>query len=312
MIRAVPLVSINVPCYKQLPLARRAVESLLAQSFEDIEVILHDDGASDEYRDYVESLADSRVRYERNHERLGAMRNMFAAMEAGRGKYTMAFHEDDLLSVGYIAAAVGVLEDHPTCGFAACDLREFEDEPSAEQLNQVSPQPNVELFPTGTDFVRGILRGVEPMFGSIVYRRTAIEYVSPHHETFATLVDRPFLLSVLKRGWSAAVIHGPLAWYRRHGHGDTRHLAMSTDHVLRLLQIYRRWLPDRWTSEDRALFYSYTGYWLFELYRLTPPDQRPAVWRYLFRAWRLGLYNPRARGNFGLRQIHRAVLNLTS
>jgi glycosyltransferase involved in cell wall biosynthesis len=308
----VPLVSINLPCYKQLPLARRAVESLLAQSFEDIEVILHDDGGSDEYREYVESLGDSRVRYERNRERLGAMYNMFAAMEGGRGKYTMSFHEDDLLSAGYIRAAVSVLEDHPTCGFVACDLTEFEDEPSAEQLNRLNPRPNAELFATGADFVRGILRGTEPMFGSMVYRRTALEYVRPHHEAFATLVDRPFLLSVMKRGWSAAVIHEPLAWYRRHGHDDTRHLAMNSDHVLRLLRTYRCSLPERWTSEDRALFYSYTGYWLFELYRLTPPDRRPAVWRYLFRAWRLGLYNPRARGRSGLRQIQRAVLNQTS
>jgi glycosyltransferase involved in cell wall biosynthesis len=308
----VPLVSINVPCYNQLPLARRAVDCILAQSFTDIEVILHDDGGSDAYRDYVDSLRDSRVRYQRNRQRLGAMLNMFAAIESGRGKYTMAFHEDDLIGTEYIAAAVGVLEGHRRCGFVACDLKEFEEEPSAEQLNRPAPEPAVEVFANGADFVRGILRGVEPMFGSIVYRRAALEYVRPHHETYATLVDRPFLLSVIKRGWSAAVIHEPLAWYRRHGHGDTRHLAMSTDHALRLLRAYRRWLPERWTKQDRALFYSYTGYWLFELYRLTPPAGRPAVWRYLLRAWRMGLYNPRARGRLGLRQIQRAVLNRTS
>jgi glycosyltransferase involved in cell wall biosynthesis len=86
----VPLVSINIPCYNQLPLARRAVECVLAQSFTNIEVILHDDGASSEYERYVESLHDSRVHYQRNRERLGAMRNMFEAIESGRGKYTMS------------------------------------------------------------------------------------------------------------------------------------------------------------------------------------------------------------------------------
>jgi glycosyltransferase involved in cell wall biosynthesis len=308
----VPLVSINIPCYKQLPLARRAVECALAQSLTDIEVILHDDGASDDYQEYVESLRDPRVRYQRNRERLGAMRNMFAALESGRGKYTMSFHEDDLMAADYLAAAVGVLEQHPTCGFVACELREFEEEPPADDLRRPVPQPAVELFVKGVDFVRGILRGVEPMFGSTVYRRTALEYVRPHHEAYATLVDRPFLLSVIKRGWTAAVIYEPLVWYRRHGDGDTRHLAMTTDHVLRLLRAYRRWLPERWSKEDRALFFSYTGYWLFELYKLTPPDGRPAVWRYLLRAWRMGLYDPRARGRSGLRQIQRAVLNLTS
>src|SRR5262249_18075066 len=160
-LRAVPLVSINIPCFNQLPLARRAVECILAQSFSDIEVILHDDGASDEYREYVESLGDSRVRYQRNRARLGAMWNMFAAMESGRGKYTMSSHEDDLMATGYIAAAVDVLENHPTCGFVACDLGEFDEEPSADDLRRPALEPAFERFANGADFVRGILRGVE-------------------------------------------------------------------------------------------------------------------------------------------------------
>jgi glycosyltransferase involved in cell wall biosynthesis len=308
----VPLVSINIPCYNQLPLARRAVECVLAQSFTNIEVILHDDGASSEYERYVESLHDSRVHYQRNRERLGAMRNMFAAIESGRGKYTMSFHEDDLLGSEYIAAAVAILEGHPTCGLVACDLREFEQEPSVAELTQSAPHPTFDMFGSGAEFVRGILRGVDPMFGSVVYRRAALEHVRPHHDAYATLADRPYLLSIVKRGWTAAVIREPLAWYRRHGHGDTRHLAMTTDHVLGLLRAYRRRLPERLNQEDRTLFLSYTGYWLFELYRLTPPAGRPLVWRYLFKAWRMGLYDPRARGRFGLRQIQRAMLNQPS
>jgi hypothetical protein len=205
----VPLVSINIPCYNQLPLARRAVECVLAQSFTNIEVILHDDGASIEYERYVESLHDSRVRYQRNGERLGAMRNMFAAIESGRGKYTMSFHEDDLLGSEYIAAAVAILEGHPTCGLVACDLREFEQEPSVDELTKPAPQPAFDMFGSGAEFVRGILRGVEPMFGSVVYRREALEHVRPHHEAYATLADRPYLLSIVKRGWTAAVIREP-------------------------------------------------------------------------------------------------------
>jgi glycosyltransferase involved in cell wall biosynthesis len=307
-----PVVSIAVPCYGQLDLARLALDSIRAQSFANLEVTLLDDGASDEYRDYVQSLGDPRVHYRRNPERLGAMRNMFAAIGAGHGKYTLAFHEDDLLSPGYIASAVGILESHPTCAFVACELREFDAEPSADEIGRPTPHPAYESFATGADLVRGILRGVEPMFGSVVYRRTALEQVSPDHDRFATLVDRPFLLSIVRRGWTAAVIREPLVWYRHHGGGDTRHLAMTTDHVLELLRTYRAWLPKAWNKSDRALFFSYTGYWLFELYRLTSRENRPPVWRFLFRAWREGLYSPRARGRLGLRQIQRAALNQTS
>ena len=105
-----PLVAINIPCYHQLEHARRTVASMLAQTLGDFEITLLDDGASDEYRDYVASLGDARVRYQRNPERLGAMRNMFNAITAGRGTYTIAFHEDDLLGSHYLAAAVRFLD----------------------------------------------------------------------------------------------------------------------------------------------------------------------------------------------------------
>ena len=167
------------------------------------------------------------------------------------------------------------------------------------------------MFATEADLVRGILRGVNPMFGSVVYRRAALEHARADLDRFDTLVDRPYLLSIMKSGWSAAVVREPMVWYRHHEDG-ARHATMSADHVLRLLRTYRDCLPAQWSSQDRALFFTFSGYWLFELYRLTPAGQRPPVWRYLLRAWREGLYNPRARGRFGLRQMQRALLNRTS
>jgi hypothetical protein len=240
------------------------------------------------------------------------MRNMFSAITFGRGKYAMAFHEDDLLSHSYIATAVTILESQPSCAFVACQLREFTGEPTTAELAKAFTPPAFETFASAGEFVRGILRGVEPMFGSVVYRREALAAAHADHDAFATLVDRPFLLSILDHGWTAAVIQDPLVWYRHHGDGDTRHLAMTTAHILNLLRTYRAALPRDLSAGDRAAFFTYTGYWLFDLYRLTPPEGRPQVWKYLLRAWRDGLYDPRARGHLGARQIVRAMLNKTS
>src|SRR6266550_1992688 len=63
-----------------------------------------------------------------------AMRNMFQSITGGRGKYTLAFHEDDLVGRHYLQAAVAILESQPSCGFVAAQLREFTEEPSDAQL----------------------------------------------------------------------------------------------------------------------------------------------------------------------------------
>lgn len=297
-----PLISINIPCYHQLAHARRCVASVLDQTLIDLEINLLDDGASDEYRRYVESLGDERVHYQRNPQRLGAMRNMFQAITAGRGVYTIAFHEDDLLGSHYLATAVDILERDPSCGFIGGRLREFVDEPSREALEQPAAHLAVARYPSAADFVRGILHGVEPMFGSIVYRRAAVETVEAEHEAFATLVDRPFLLSIL-HAWSAAIIEEPMVWYRHHGEGDTRHLGMHPEHVLRLFARYRSLLPAELTGADRELFYDFSGYWLFTLYRLVPPAQQSSLRRFVLRAWRDGLYNPRWSRGLGRKRL---------
>jgi glycosyltransferase involved in cell wall biosynthesis len=307
-----PLVSVNIPCYRQLPLAKRAVESILNQSLQDFEVTMLDDGGSDDYRNWVAALGDRRVTYQRNPSRLGAMLNMFSAISAGRGQYTIAFHEDDLMGRHYLEAATAILSGHPRCGFVAGTLREFDGDLTNDDLNRGDSTPAYTTFASPADFVRGIVQGAEPMFGSVVYRRAALDGATANHDRFATLVDRPFLLSMLEQGWTAAVISDTLVWYRHHGEGDARHLAMTADNVLHLLRAYRDALPGDWSEADRSAFFKYSGYWLFELYRLTPPAQRPPVWKYLLRAWRQGLYHPRARGRFGVRQILRALANQTS
>jgi glycosyltransferase involved in cell wall biosynthesis len=302
-----PLVSINIPCYHQLDHARRLIDCLRAQTLDDLEITLLDDGASDEYRDYVAALGDRRVHYQRNSRRLGAMANMFQAISAGRGKYSLAFHEDDLVGSHYLATAVAILERDPRCGFVAGELRAFETEPSADALATPADRPVVVTFTSPAGFLREVFRGVEPMFGSIVYRRSALAGVSAPHDELATLVDRPFLLRILER-WSGAIVRDPLVWYRKHGESDGRHLAMNADNILRLFKVYRVAFPDRLSPEDRALFYGYTGYWLFTLYGLMPPAARPPLRRFVFRAWRDGLYDPRWSSGFGRKRLFRLIL----
>jgi hypothetical protein len=87
-----------------------------------------------------------------------------------------------------------------------------------------------------------------------------------------------------------------------------RHAGMSADHIVQLLTLYRSTLPQPLTQDDRALFYTYSGHWLFYLYDLTPENRKPAFARFLLRVWTAGLYQVQWRGRFGLRLLQRAVL----
>jgi glycosyltransferase involved in cell wall biosynthesis len=297
-----PAVSINIPTYHQLAHARECVASIQAQTFTDFEVTLYDDGASDEYREYVAALGDPRVRYVRNPVRRGAMQNMFAAIRAGTGRYTLAFHEDDLLAPTYLEEAVRELEREPRLAWVAAGVREFGGTPPPAET--ASDAGTLRLT-TRADALRALLRGVNPMFGSVMYRRAALGEREPDHERYATLVDRPYLLTLLEP-WQAAVLSAPLVWYRRHDDVE-RHGPMRASHILALFRFYRSLLPTQLSAEDRRLFFTYSGYWLFAFYDLIPLEHRPLLARYLLGVSREGLYDPRGRGRFGLRLLLRAV-----
>jgi glycosyltransferase involved in cell wall biosynthesis len=302
-----PLVSINIPCYRQLNYARRCLDAIRAQTFRDFEVTLYDDGESDEYRDYVSGLGDARVRYHRNPVRLGAMRNMFYAITAGSGRYTMAFHEDDLIGSEYLETAVGILEADRSCGFVGAEVQQFDEEPSPREMERPIAASQVERYADGAAFVRALTRGVNPMFASIVYRRAALDGIVPAHDEYATLVDRAFLLDILSR-WSAAIVRGATVWYRAHGEGDRRHAAMAPEHILRLFARYRAALPADLTDADRRLFYDFSGYWLFTLHRLVPDEARWPLRRFALRAWRERLYNPRWSRGVARKQLLAGVV----
>jgi hypothetical protein len=298
-----PLLSISVPCFLQLELARRSVHSILSQSFVDFELTLLDDGDSEDYRHLVQSLADHRLRYRRNRERLGAMRNMFQAIYDGRGRYTLGFHEDDLLGRHYLEAAIGFLEANPGCGFVAAELRFFRSMPSREELEYRPVAPRFDRFDSGADFLRSVFRGIQPMFGSVVYRRAALESVRPSIDELETLCDRPFLLDILRQ-WSAALLREPIAFCRLHGPGDGRHDSLTQEQVLRFFQIYRAQFPEKMSADDRRLFSAYADYWLPDLHRLIPSARRPPLSILLLRAWREGVFDP---WRFGARRILRSV-----
>ncbi|HEY8210653.1 MAG TPA: glycosyltransferase [Myxococcaceae bacterium] len=110
-----PLVSIGIPTYQRAAYLQEAIESALAQRYPRIEVLVSDDGASEEVRRVAEAAAarDARVRYWRNPRTLGLAGNWNAIVQQARGDFVALIGDDDRLLpdfAGHLvtAAAAGV------------------------------------------------------------------------------------------------------------------------------------------------------------------------------------------------------------
>ncbi len=102
--------SVCIPTYKGDAFLGAAIDSVLAQTFENFELIVIDDHSPDGTGELVTRYADSRIRYFRNEHNLGPQGNWNRCLAEARGKYFKLLPQDDLLAPDCLAQQVAVLE----------------------------------------------------------------------------------------------------------------------------------------------------------------------------------------------------------
>jgi len=105
-----PKVSIGMPVYNGEPFIRKALDSLLAQTFTDIELIISDNGSTDGTEAICREYAacDARIRYVRQPENRGMSFNFLFVLDEARGEYFMWAAADDVWDVKYIETLFSV------------------------------------------------------------------------------------------------------------------------------------------------------------------------------------------------------------
>jgi glycosyltransferase involved in cell wall biosynthesis len=90
-----PIVSVNIACYNSAAHIRETIDSVLGQTFKDFEIIIIDDGSTDDTGKIIASYKDSRIRYlYQKNSGLSNARNK--AIELSRGEYIAFLDHDDI------------------------------------------------------------------------------------------------------------------------------------------------------------------------------------------------------------------------
>lgn len=116
-----PKVSVCIPTYNRANILPYAVNSVLAQTYGDFELLLCDDASPDHTAEVVAQWNDPRIRYIRHPQNLKRSRNMRAGYEAAVGEYFLKFDDDDALTPEFLAKTVAVLDRQPQVDFVCTD-----------------------------------------------------------------------------------------------------------------------------------------------------------------------------------------------
>ncbi len=213
-------VSVLINNYNYAPFLKEAIESVLDQTYRDLEVVVVDDGSTDESRSVIEQLAatDPRIvpHFKANGGQLSALN---AGIAKARGDLLFFLDADDRYLRDYVEKAVAVYAEHPECDFLFCSYREFGS--SSALIDQPFPHRVNDLGFTGLlTFVAHRWIGAATSALSLRRSLAARFCPIPHEEDWRVRADDcVILLASLHRG-RKFYLDEPLVAYRTHANNN--------------------------------------------------------------------------------------------
>lgn len=236
-----PRVSVVIPCYNHGRYLDEAIDSVLAQTFDDFEIVVVDDGSTDAFtRDLLKGYRREKTRVLRTvNMGLAAARNNGIA--AAVGEYILPLDADDRIEPTYLQQAISVLDGDPRVAIVYCRARLF----GAVESEWLLPEYSLE---------RMLLDNI--IFCSALFRRsdwTAIGGYDPG--MVYGWEDYDFWLGIIERGGQVVRLPEILFCYRVASDSMVRSKE-KWQKVEMFIRIFRRHQP---------LFADNIGVWLENL-----------------------------------------------
>ncbi|MDA1021540.1 MAG: glycosyltransferase [Cyanobacteria bacterium] len=205
-----PRVSVVVPSYNRGDYISETIESILAQTFADFELIVIDDGSTDDTESIVKAFADkdSRVKYFKQANSERAVARSYG-MSLSEGEFVCLVDSDDTWYLHKLEKQVVVMDADPelACCYAAVDRMDMASNlvaPAKRQLEGYSGNIYEELLK------RNFIPSVTP-----IIRKKYIEMVGKQNTEFIPYEDWDFWLRLARIG-KFEHIKEPLGSYRLH------------------------------------------------------------------------------------------------
>lgn len=241
-----PKVSICLPLYNGAKHLRAALESVLAQTYENFEILIADDGSSDgsekialEYSD-----KDKRILYWKNESRQGLFGNYNACIRQAKGEYIKPFAQDDILAPDCLKSFLEILENDQSVALVSSARRIIDGAGVEVELKQPFRQ-NIRL--QGKNVIRFNLISLNNWVGEPATVMFRTKHASTGFDTrYFHYGDIEYWFRVLAFG-DLYYLSEPKASFRRHGSNETdknyRQMLFALD-ILRMSFDYRSVLAE--------------------------------------------------------------------
>jgi len=200
-----PKVSVVIPCYNHAIYLSEAVASVMAQTYDNWECLIINDGSPDHTETIGKQLANSDPRIHYHYKPNGGLSNARNfGIEKAKGEFILTLDADDTFEPVFLQEAVAILEDNKTVGIVTCNGYRHQNQKIINSFTSIGGGLENYLFQNAA-------------LASSLFRKLAWEQVNGYDETMNKgYEDWDFFLRVSANNWETHVIDKPLFWYRQH------------------------------------------------------------------------------------------------
>jgi len=245
-----PIVTVVMPCYNHERFVSEAISSILHQTVSDIELIVVDDGSSDNSNRHIESIADPRVKHIPLARNVGASEATNIGIRASRGRYIAICNSDDVWVQTKLEKQVSVLGSCSEISAVFSDVSWINDEGQTLEVSQLPWYHNVfrRATPSRSELLRLLVEeGNFLCHPSLLIRREVYGKIGLYNNSLRQLPDLDMWVRFAQTH-SLLIMPDKLVQFRIHnnntsGDGSGKQARTWAEHEL-ICRAFFRTVPD--------------------------------------------------------------------
>jgi len=211
-----PKVSFVIPCYNLAHFLGDCVNSILAQTFANFEVLIMDDCSPDDTSEVAARFKDPRIIYQRNEPNLGHIRNYNKGIELAGGQYIWLISADDCLrSHKVLQKYVELLDKNPQVGYVFCPAMILRNGKEAGVEGILRWHRKQDCIISGREIVRYAAYGCPILSPTALVRKECYARISNFLENQPRTSDW-YLWAVFAMKYDVGYFAEPMVYYREH------------------------------------------------------------------------------------------------
>lgn len=244
-----PLVSICIPTYNRAGMIDKAIESALAQSYPNIEVIVVDNASNDGTDGVVKGYNSPRLVFYRNEKNLGLFGNFNRCIELAKGDIIHILHSDDFIDPEFTTSCVQFFLDNPTVMLTFSSSVIIIN--GGDEID-ISYADRNEIYRAPEGFRRVLTERSFIVCPSVMMRREVYEKFGPYSLEYPYSSDLAYWLQVT-RVHHIGFVRSACLYYRQGEHSESyMHLFTNVTGYLDTLKIYANLI--RTLGDERPAF----------------------------------------------------------